>query len=378
MTQVQIQTKLEPRAAVALALTEHGYLLVTPTAEQLSALGAEERELLGDYVAPPHECDRFAHYAVLFVLRPGWEGVTGALATRRAEAAKEAAEKAANVERERASYRRLIQMVETGQYFQPGTMPPAERDDLDVEWKNSPNYSAGDAEAKRLWEEFSRLRKAERSRLILGADEALGEDVDAHIVGDLEGVSPAVEALLKTREWVLGKYRYDPEPTRALAVHNEINLRRKGRAEVRAEVNRAALRDLIGGYGSPDQLERFDVGALPDSERNNLIYPVLFAPLDSFSRYEPIDADQVADACDCDRTEVRFSSHNHEGDFTADQWSRLKEIRKAAPATATVSVREHIGYERGAEGADDPDVRRLGVRVTIEFAGEKFTDEFAL
>ena len=375
MTQLQIQTHLSPASALSHGVTEHGDLLVTPTAEELEALSAEQRDTLAKYVAPERAGDRFRHYSTLSVPRPGWAGVTEALEYQRAEEARTRQERQAEINNECAEYRQAIKLLCAGEYFEPGSMPPVSR--KHNLRSGAPNYSKDDPEGQHLWAEFQRLSRDARTRLILAADAALGDDVDRHIVGDLEGWSPEVSALIDTKVWRDGKYAYDPEPRRALAVCAELNRRRQARSEALARANQTALRDLIGGHGTPDQLERFDAGVLPCAERSGLVRSVLFARMD-LPLYCRITDEEVVDACDCDADDVVFNTYDHEGDLTADQWAALKAIRAQAPDGATITVRGHVGYARGHSSESDPEVRKLSVRVTVEFAGEKVRQEYAL
>jgi hypothetical protein len=64
--------------------------------------------------------------------------------------------------------------------------------------------------------------------------------------------------------------------------------------------------------------------------------------------------------------------------MTAEEWTRLKEIRAAAPPGAEVTAREHVGYERSNDDPDDPEITRRSIRVDIPFAGQTYRREYAV
>lgn len=144
--------------------------------------------------------------------------------------------------------------------------------------------------------------------------------------------------------------------------------------------NRSKLRDFLGAHASRNTLERFDAGVLPESELEALLDAALFEPFSHLERFTPIEECDVIAECGCEADEVKFNSLAYEDDLTAEQWEALKRVQSIAEKVQNrgmITLRDHVGYQDGFTGADDPEIRRLGIRVTIEFAGETVSREFA-
>lgn len=363
MAKIQILTRIGAEHALAAGMTEHGEILVTPTAEEIGALTAEQRQALA-----PHVAGTMAK--ALSVTAPGWPGVLAGLERESADRREKEAENEQAIERERESYR---QILASGRYYEPGSMPP-KLVRHGVFWQLSPNYGKSDPEAIRLWKQIETAREEERRRMILEADAKLVYDTQGR---DLAG--PIVAVLDASRVYRGGAYVMDPEPPRALEFQERHRRELEAADRVAAEKAHAELRALITEHGTEDQVERFDAGVLPSDEQEAIIAKALFAPLAHLPEYDEISEQEVAEECDCDLDEVKFSASTvAQPELTAEQFSRLKAVKLALPQGATLDIREHVGYERGRDGADDPEIRRLGARVTIEFAGEKHRREYAI
>lgn len=144
--------------------------------------------------------------------------------------------------------------------------------------------------------------------------------------------------------------------------------------------NRSKLRDFLGSHASSNVLERFDAGRLPENELEAVLETVLFEPFSHLERFTPIEECDVIAECGCEADEVKFNSLAYEDDLTAEQWEALKRVQSIAEKVQNrgmITLRDHVGYQDGFTGADDPEIRRLGIRVTIEFAGETVSREFA-
>lgn len=140
-----------------------------------------------------------------------------------------------------------------------------------------------------------------------------------------------------------------------------------------------ALAALVQEHGSPDQAERYTAGMLPTKELRKLVNDVLFAELADVPRYGPITERNVVEHCSCDGDDVRFSSSELENpELDADEFAQLKLVRELAPEGATVEVREHEGYSNNAADGEAGKIVRLGIRVTVEFAGADRSREYAL
>ena len=361
MTQLQIKTVLPVANALACAITEHGTLLVSPNEEQLQQLSEEYRVALAPYCVEGRN-------TALLVARPGWDGVVEGLEEEIQKARKTRDEQLANIEMERASYRHQLELLTRGEYFQPGSIPPDARGDLHkmCGWTSAPNYGRNDAECRRLWAELEIERASERERLVRVADTQLTELMTGR--GETAEPTAAVLALSNCPS---------SHAPRSHAVMKAISEERKAAVEQRRAENRNHLRQIIIDAGRRDQIERFDAGVLPLEEQTELVESVLFSGLKNFARYDEISEQEVAEECECEVDDVKFSSSNYDGPFGPESWALLQRIRAAAGENATVQAREHVGYEKGRDDSDDPEIRRQGIRVTILFAGEKYAQEFA-
>lgn len=150
--------------------------------------------------------------------------------------------------------------------------------------------------------------------------------------------------------------------------------------EQKQQENRSKLRDFLGAHASSNALERFDAGVLPENELEAVLETVLFEPFSRLEPFAPLEECDVIAECGCEADEVKFNSLAYEDDLTAEQWEALKRVQSIAEKVQNrgmITLRDHVGYQDGFTGADDPEIRRLGIRVTIEFAGETVSREFA-
>lgn len=154
---------------------------------------------------------------------------------------------------------------------------------------------------------------------------------------------------------------------------------------------RDAKATAIRAWGTPDQVERYEAGVLPDEEALALIRDRVFAPLSSFPRYQTIDKADVRKASYANRDEetlgttIDFEAEDT-AEFSARRWAAFKAIKLAAEtctklntfeAAETVQLvgRVHRG---GFEEASAWLIERYSAKVTIVWQGWKFSREYAL
>lgn len=370
MAQIQIRTVLLVEDALKSGSTESGLILVTPTSDQLASLGEHSRQRLAPY------CE-VGRNVSLRVVAPGWDSVVIALAKVIECEELQRQEQAAQIEAEHVSYRTMISLLETRQYFEPDSMPPAERSDLrqqpGVTWQSAPNYSRTDEASCSLWSALERLRAAQFAQLVREADGRL-VPVEAHLVGQGEKTEISKQASAVLQAANRSSLEYAPN---AQAVCTLMKTTRE-QARAAAEIERRRLiRNVVQDQGDRSQLERFDADVLPAEELEVLLRLYLFHWARGFAMYEEISEQEVAAECDCNFDDVRFSASDYAGPFGPKSWELLQSIRKAAPSDAIIQARQHVGYQRGNTGADDPEVRKESIRVTREYAGEKHSLELA-
>ncbi len=151
------------------------------------------------------------------------------------------------------------------------------------------------------------------------------------------------------------------------------------RAEAK-RVRQEQRRAIVVGQGTEEQLERFDAGVLPNDEFVALAEQQLFAPFEGLAAYVPLvesDLDHVEDCQGDPEDDVRFgSSEADRSEWDADEWAGIKRVRAVAEPVsgATSQVREHRAHCRQCQA----ELYRYGVRVSIEYAGERYDREFAI
>lgn len=139
-------------------------------------------------------------------------------------------------------------------------------------------------------------------------------------------------------------------------------------------------RAVVAEHGSTEQLGRFDAGVLPAEEFEPLAQRHLFdrfAELPKFVALTESDLDHVVDCPSDAYDDVRFGSTAAEREtWDADEWAAITRVRTLAESmdNATISIRAHRAHCRLCEA----EIHRYGVRVTIEYAGEKYSQEYAV
>lgn len=347
---MQINTFLPVRCALALGCSEHGNITITPTDTEFARLNAAERTALAHYVVTG---GRGKSYSTLSVDAPAWDGVVRAVRGKIEDARKNAAEKAANTQREIDSY--LALLARPRHY--DDQMPPQEVA-AEVGRPHAPNYSKNDPTATRLWDEWCAAKRDERARLIAAADAALSYQREG------ESLAAPIRAVLQAASGDV------------VAAPNASAFNARLVAELEQE-RVAAVRALLQAHGTPDQLERCEAGVLPESELTSLIEASLFERLASCTVYDEITEQEVAHDLECELGDVRFSTRDYDDGLNAEQFARLKAIRAAA-GDYEVEVRMHVGYHADHDDDADPEITRLSARVTAKFAGDKYRREYAI
>jgi hypothetical protein len=290
---------------------------------------------------------------------PGWDGVVDALRRKTARALEEAAKQAAARAAEKAAIMRGIELLQKNEYFKQNSMPPTS--EIIV---CSPSYGHDDAECKRLFQQFSGLKQEWRARLIREADAAIDPktctEESRKRASDVRSAGRGQPPYVDT-----------PNADACLALARE---RESAARAAEATKNREQTIALLEELGAPDQIERYNAGVLPEEEFERLAKTKLFAGIDVplYSSLTDRDVTHV-DYCD---GRVKFKSEEYKDSLTAAQWASLKALRAAVPEGALVELREHSGY--CVETGCDEVVTRLGARVTIEWAGDSYTREYAL
>ncbi|HET9954154.1 MAG TPA: hypothetical protein VFQ61_06605 [Polyangiaceae bacterium] len=361
---IEVRTILPSKAALFAGVTQCGTILVAPTAEQIAALDSTDRELLGEILDARRE---------LVVSSPGWEGVLAQLRVERHRKAQAEADLNARKESDRQSLNEVRSLAEQRALFKPGEFPLVQRCYYSLSTYRDPEI---DELQKSTDQTVDECRRA----FLSAADEELGLSPSSHIVG--EGEAATVSEVVRN---IANEGRRFKVPTPAAAAiqaaAREIRqtaerVAAEAKARLAAE-QRAELRSIVAQAGTEDQLERFDEGLLPEAELAAVVRSKVFAQI-KFPSYAKLKPADVASALECEPSLVKFSTREYDGPLTREQFARLKQIRALAPEGAVVDIREHVAYDSERTGADDPEVVRLGIRVTAKVGGQKFSAEFAI
>lgn len=346
MAKLEVFTYVPAAVALAEGSTEFGTLTLPLTTEQIGMLDAREREALAEYCRSDSRC--------LHVKGMGWTGVRNAIRAEVDKAFIEEAKRADRIAQEVAHLNELIERLKQGRYFDPDSMPPEPLRGLDVPYSHT-----GCPELDRLWHEFDNRRAEGKARCIENADAKLQPD-DMKRVGTV-------------RYW--GGRLSVPTP-RADSIAHQAEQNAATEAAELAEAHRIMERAMLLGCGTADQVERYDAGVLPTSEFDTVAKRSLFGWI-NVPLYVPLKDSDVEHSEHCDDGEVKFATSHHDGALKKGQWETLKRIREAAPKDAEVEVREHRGYCNDCDHGVIHEIR-LGVRVSIKWAGETYTREYGL
>jgi hypothetical protein len=142
---------------------------------------------------------------------------------------------------------------------------------------------------------------------------------------------------------------------------------------------KAFLREWLVAHGTENQVERFDAGVLPTEEYLTDMANLAFQPLADWHPFLKISSEEVLGAViDAHRfagATVQFRS-TAAAQLTGEQWTRLKEMRKALP-DATIEPRQHEGTLDDRRVPNDV-VKRYGALATIHVGPVELRREYAL
>jgi len=234
-------------------------------------------------------------------------------------------------------------------------------------------------------------------------DEQVGANPEAFTEG--QGIDLKLRSDIKDI-WTYGNEDVLPN---VIALRKSVEDRVKAaREEARAEQEteqRAKWTAFLESYGEPDQLARFNARCLPEDERNELATDVIFgAMLENCSLYSKLDEGDIThDDEDC-YGEVKFrgssagfydpekrmlkpNRYGTDVELNSKQWETLMNVvgylydnllinigKGVFDDGIQIEIRQHEAYCEGC----DAETLRLGVRVSIQWNGSTFEQEYAL
>lgn len=132
------------------------------------------------------------------------------------------------------------------------------------------------------------------------------------------------------------------------------------------------LRAWLAAHATePTTIGRFDDSVLPEDELTALLRNHFFAPLDEFPKYKKMRAGDFDAESEHDEDTPDFRIDDLE-EMSADQWTALQKIKKAAPEDATLEVQLRIGEWHNER------ITRASVLVTMERFGYTLSRAYAI
>lgn len=128
---------------------------------------------------------------------------------------------------------------------------------------------------------------------------------------------------------------------------------------------------------APDAMrKRAARGLLPEADIVAAMRDAAYAPLADLPRFVRLTEADVRRELDADDyAEIEFATRGAES--AHDEDIALMERIEAALPGCTCELIEHVGYLDGAAGADDPEMVRYSVRVSLTVGELQFTREYA-
>lgn len=250
MSQLIVHTHFSSKDALRLGVTEAGRIQLRPTAEQLQMLSADERAALAQFTSLDVDKDKpRTWYEVLDVTEPGWDGAVAGLRAEMAKDAEKKTERAAHIERERASYRTILA---ADRLYAPTL--PLRSVQPEVSWNGSPNYSQDDPEAQSLWRQIKERSARERIEVIRAADAALsGYEL---VNGEL---APQIRLVLDSREHPMTWEEHEKLAPRAYKFQEQFQAEKAAADKARLEAAQNLAREYVIAH-VPDYVQAAEDG----------------------------------------------------------------------------------------------------------------------
>lgn len=152
-------------------------------------------------------------------------------------------------------------------------------------------------------------------------------------------------------------------------------------AKAAEDEKRAFVRTFLAEHGTPDQVERFDAGLLPEKEYLDAMAEQVFAPFKDFPLYQKMMRAEVYEALSAEQGEL-VDAGDLKAQFraadateaTAAEWQTLKQIQAAMP-DAECKLRLH---EASFDHEDIPwgVISRKGIQVKAKLGPFSFVREY--
>lgn len=181
-----------------------------------------------------------------------------------------------------------------------------------------------------------------------------------------------------------------PDDVQSLAEKDARLAARIAEAEELAASYAKDARAAVVSRGTASQIERHAAGVLPESEYTEIVKIALFEPFGDAQLYIKMTKNDLSHADECEGG-CKFSTEDYSGGLTEQQYDSRKAVLEIVDAigsadaldvagtiTIASTTRQHEAYCSSDVQECTACLTRLSERVTIEFAGVKYTREFAL
>ena len=323
MESIKFRTHISTARAIALGLCQSGAGHVSPTETDLAVLSAEEREAATAYADGGNRA--------LAVEALGWEGFVAAL-----------------------------------------------RDEIVAETERKERAAADSADRVKAAVAYARglgaaglidiRERPNRLRWVHGMPAALTEADAVAVAVQISDLLADATALAVERDAV-----YAAGQAAAAAAAAAERVERVALELAAAAKLTDATAAWIAVHGTESQRARFAEGLLPEQEMWGAIRDEVFSSITS-PRYERMVGGDIEHDNDCPDPRAAYGV-NPLAALDADQYARLVQIRRVAPAGATVAPRLHYASCGDCSVAR---VERASVLVTLDWFGRELSREYAL
>lgn len=139
---------------------------------------------------------------------------------------------------------------------------------------------------------------------------------------------------------------------------------RKLEAAAKAQRREEQIATWLATDASEGMRKRHERGLLPEEDILAVMADGVFGPLEELGRYVPITASEVRDDLEAEEDDKVTIFQSDAESATDDDVAMMERIEAALPGCSVKLVR-HIGYLNDMDDADDPEVVRHAIHVTV-------------
>jgi hypothetical protein len=338
-----IKIQVPFQTAVRFGEVESGYFTLAPTAQELQTLTQEERILLSQ-VPRHHVEDKITVWLHQYgpSERADFSAVKPLLALAKAKIEQEATEEKAKKAQEAAKKAQEDAVVAQ----QVRVLVDLIRSDVRA-LKIQRYYSSDDCIT---------------SNTKIGTDAFMlyVSVVTEHLGADAPGILDIVRAEFARRAEEVEKKAAEERNIEAL----------------RKATEKALDRVFLERHGTPEQVERYDEGFMPEDEFLTVVRNTLFEPFNVFARYGKLKKDDLDHDDDCSHSETKFRVEKAE-ELSSDLFARFKQLRTIGETFESATVTPYV-HTASCTECSARNVNRYSAKVEIDWNGRKLSREYQM